>query len=208
MFNVNSESGGRCVCLLHGSGQKIMKVKLIDQSGFYWRLIQPAASTSEVTTVWDCQISVVIIIIIIMTEDQLVEHEKSDKIEIFYRSVPITGCNGVVDSISQLSLWSSLSKQTPHGSYAVRCFLNWSAVVHFHPFSCFAENLQRNLMQKCWQMKLNWSVGKLEYRGWSKKVGNCYFFLFKSIMQQSGLSWQCVPYKCLYYYYIIIIINN
>jgi len=84
-----------------------MKVKLINQSGFYRRLIQPAASTSEVTTVWDCQSSVniiIIIIIIIMTEDQLVEHEKSDKIEIFYRSVPITGCNGVFDSISQLSL--------------------------------------------------------------------------------------------------------
>ena len=63
-----------------------MKVKLINQSGFYRRLIQPAASTSEVTTVWDCQssVNIIIIIIIIMTEDQLVEHEKSDKIEMSF----------------------------------------------------------------------------------------------------------------------------
>ena len=44
-----------------------LKTFLFNQLGFYWTLIRPATSASEVTTVWRYRNSIIIIIIITIT---------------------------------------------------------------------------------------------------------------------------------------------
>ena len=90
-----------------------------------------------------------------MTEDQLVEHEKSDKIEMsgtdLFQLLAL-----VVYLITYPSYRCDLHRVNKLPMVLMPCdVFELVGGGTFPSFSCFAENLQRNLMQKCWQMKLN-----------------------------------------------------